>query len=302
MKIVKIKNIKKLDIVHDRYDITVLSTNNFFANGILIHNTSGIFSNIPVKMPIKLPLYNRFINFAHKKLAQLVEWLSKKVVDDYKIEYGNVYSSRGVIKNQYINKNVSSGFYKQDVWGDINDIISPYIDKGMTIYGEICGYLTNSNKMIQKGYDYGCKPGENFLMPYRITTVEEDGSKREWEVKEVYEWTVKLIEEHPELKDRIQPIIILYSGTLSDLYPELSIQNHWHENVLQSLKEDKKHFHMEEIDKSCKSAKVPFEGIVLRIDGDPVAEAFKLKSDRFFKRESEIINNGEVDMEMSENY
>lgn len=264
-----------------------------------LHGTSSVYANIPVKVPIKLSLYNRFINYSHKKLIQLVDWLSKKVVNNYKIEYGNVYSSRGVIKNQYINKNVTSGFYGTDVWGDINEIIKPYIEKGMTIYGEICGYLTNSNKMIQKGYDYGCKPGENFFMPYRITTTNEDGSKHEWEVKEVYDWTVKLISEHPELKDRIQPITILYEGTLSDLYPEISIQNHWHENVLEAMKNDKKHFHMEEIEKRCKSSKVPVEGVCIRLTNDPIAECFKLKSNAFFAREKKLIDTNEVDIEMS---
>ena len=182
---------------------------------------------------------------SHKKLTQLVDWLSKKVVPNYKIEYGDVYSSRGVIKNQYINEKVTTGFYGTDVWGDINEIIKPYIEKGMTVYGEICGYLTGSNKMIQKGYDYGCKIGENFFMPYRITTTNEDSTKREWEVSEVYDWTVKLISEHPELKDKIQPITILYNGSLSNLYPDISIQNHWHENVLEAMKNDKKHFYME---------------------------------------------------------
>ena len=299
MKIVKIKSIKKLDTIHDRYDLTVSSTNNFFANGILIHNTSAVYSNIPVKMPIKLPFHNKFINWVHKILTKFVNYLSTKVVPDYKIEYGNVYSSRGVIKNQFINKGVTSGYYKTDVWGDINEIIKPYIEKGMTIYGEICGYLTGSDKYIQKGYDYGCKIGENFFMPYRITTTEEDGTKREWEVQEVYDWTVKLIDEHPELKGRIRPITILYQGTLSKLYPDIDVTQHWHKNVLEAMKKDKEHFNMEELDKTCKSTKVPFEGVCVRISNDPIAECFKLKCERFFKHEKSAIDKGEIDIEMS---
>lgn len=298
MEIVKIRNIKKLDKKYDRYDLTVSSTNNFFANDILIHNTSGIFANIPVKKPIKLPLYNRFINYTHKKLVQLTEWLSKKVTLNYVVEYENVYSSRGVIKNQYINSKVTSGFYGTDVWAEINEILKDYIPQGMTVYGEICGYLSGSNKMIQKDYDYGCKTGTNFFMPYRITTMEKDGIKREWEVSEVYDWTEKLLSEHPELKDRVHSITILYEGTLSDLYPDVSIQNHWHENILQMMRNDKKHFYMECNDPVCKN-KVPYEGIVIRKNGDSIAEAFKLKSVAFFKREKATIDSGEVDMEMN---
>lgn len=37
----KIKSIKKRSSVEDRYDLSVESTGNFFANGILIHNSNG---------------------------------------------------------------------------------------------------------------------------------------------------------------------------------------------------------------------------------------------------------------------
>ena len=48
--------------------------------------------------------------------------------------------------------------------------------------------------------------------------------------------------------------------------------------------------------------KVPREGIVLRIDNDPLREAFKLKTVAFFEREQKLIDQGEVDGEMLEGY
>ena len=42
MEKVKLKKITKLEKKLDRYDLTISSTGNFFANGILIHNTSWI--------------------------------------------------------------------------------------------------------------------------------------------------------------------------------------------------------------------------------------------------------------------
>lgn len=48
MKYVKIKSIKKISVL-DRYDLTVNTTHNFFANNILIHNTSGISSYVLCK-------------------------------------------------------------------------------------------------------------------------------------------------------------------------------------------------------------------------------------------------------------
>ena len=65
------------------------------------------------------------------------------------------------------------------------------------------------------------------------------------------------------------------------------------------MKNDKKHFHMEEIEKRCKSSKVPVEGICIRLANDSIAECFKLKCNRFFKREKKLIDANEVDMEMT---
>lgn len=262
-----------------------------------LHGTSFICGKVHVKMPIRLPIHKWVWN----KFIDLTGFFKSKRIIDYKVEYGNVTSSRKVIKNQYINKDVKDGFYSVDVWSEYGDLIYPYLDEGMTLYGEICGYETGKDKWIQPQYDYGCDVGENFLMPYRITTTNEDGSKKEWNVQDVYDWTVKLITEHPELSNKIHPITVAYHGTLKDLYPDLSLTEHWHENLLERMRNDTKHFHMEKNCPLCKN-KVPFEGIVLRIDDDENVEAFKLKSYRFIEREKKAIDNGEVDMEMLNNY
>ena len=46
--------------------------------------------------------------------------------------------------------------------------------------------------------------------------------------------------------------------------------------------------------------KIPREGIVLRIDHDPIKEAFKLKTLKFLGKEAELIDMGEVDIEMTQ--
>lgn len=319
MKIVKIKNIKKLDKVYDRYDLTVGSTNNFFANGMLIHNTSAIFSNILVKNPIRFNIVQKMFNkHFHKKIKALHKAIKSKPYNKGKYleelnfykkrkpktfieKYDNIYSSRSVIKNEYINTDVTSGYYSTDIWGEYNKILAPYVEKGMSLYGEIVGYLTGSQSMIQKKYDYGCNEGENFFMPYRIVTKNENGVKKEWSITEIEKWTKKLIKEHPELKRNVRPITILYHGTLADLYPEIPVTDHWHENVLEALKKDKVHFNMEENEPLCKN-KVPREGFVLRIDDDKVPEAFKLKCLKFYNYEKGLIDKGEVDFEMSQGY
>ena len=136
-------------------------------------------------------------------------------------------------------------------------------------------------------------------MPYRITKELQDGKKYEWNVNEVKEWTERLIKDNAELKDKIEVIQILYHGRLKDLYPYIMLDEHWNENVFEALKNDKGHFGMELDEPLCKN-KVPREGIVLRIDNDEVAEAFKLKTDAFYSKEQKLIDKGEIDTELSE--
>ena len=264
---------------------------------VKIHGTSFVCGKVHVKTPIKLPFMRRMCN----KFIDLTGLFKKYRTIDYKVEYGNVTSSRNVIKNKYINKDVTDGYYSVDVWGEYGELIYPYLSEGMTLYGEIFGYLTNSTKMIQKQYDYGCEVGTNKLMPYRITTSLPDGGKYEWNVEEVKEWTEKLIKEHPEIADRIHVIDLLYHGTLTDLYPTLSLTEHWNENVLEELRNDKKHFGMEKNEPLCEN-KVPREGICIRIDDDETNENFKLKCQKFYDREKKLIDEGEVDVEMNNTY
>lgn len=206
-----------------------------------------------------------------------------------------------MIKNKYIKVSKKKGVWTggfNDIWEEYANLLRPYIPEGMTIYGEIFGYATGDTKMIQKGYDYGCKVGKNKFMPYRITTKECDGRIREWNVSEVYNWTVNLMNTAEELSPRIHPIDILWHGTLHELYPNIKLSEHWSSDVLEALKNEKR-FGMEMQEPMCVQT-VPREGIVLRIDDDLMREAFKLKTVAFFEREKKLIDQGEVDTEIVE--
>ena len=260
-----------------------------------IHGTSVICANIKVKNPIHLPFYQRWYN----NFVDNFECLKKYRITDFVEEYDNIYSSRSVIKNQFINENGNeNSYYKFDIWNEANEILKPFITDGMTIYGEICGYADNSP--IQGGYDYGCKPGEFFIMPYRIVT-NKDGKKTEWEVVDVHDWTKNIITKHPELANKIRPIQILYHGTLSNLYPDVKLDEHWHENILLKMMNDKEHFGMEELEPLCKN-KCYREGVVIRKYKDPLVEAFKLKCKNFLMKEASLYDKGEVDIEAQQEY
>lgn len=268
---------------------------------VKLHGTSFICGKLKVKQPIKLPFLKRLFN----KFVDATRLFKFMRITDYELVYGPVYASRNTIRNKYINENVGPGYYNSDVYSEYGDIVYPYLDDGMTVYGEICGYLTGSDSMIQKGYDYGCEKGENLLMFYRITTTNEDGTKREWEVTEVLEWTKQLIDRMSADGNvnagRIHPIDLLYHGTLEDLYPSIDTESHWHENVLEALKNDKEHFGMEENEPLCKE-EVPREGFCLRKVGDSRLECFKLKTTAFALKEALVYDSGAADIEAVEGY
>lgn len=283
------------------------------------HGTSFIGGNVLVRIPKQLTSIDRLRNHMleksirrlnkesrnvspyheKEKLGKRIQHLKERKMEEFRVGYGPVYSSRTVIRNPYSAHPVGKdGFYGQDIWSEYGELLKPYLDKGMSVYGEICGYLTGSEKMIQKNYDYGCKRGENFLMPYRISYKYEDGTKSEWNVEEVYGWTLNLVKEHPELAPRIKPITILYHGTLGDLYPGIPQDEHWGNAVLSAMANDTEHFGME-LDEPLCNNKVPREGICIRIDDDPIVECFKLKTLAFLKKESTEIDAGNVDIEMN---
>ena len=273
---------------------------------VKLHGTSIVIGKVHVKQPIKLPFFKRMFN----KFVDKTGLFRSSRITDYEVVYGPVYSSRTVIKNQYINKEVTPGFYGVDVWTEFGELIYPYLDEGMTVYGEICGYITGLETPIQKTYDYGCKPGENIIMFYRITTPTEVNGEtklREWEISEVYEWTMKLKErlyqdDKPLDGLRIHPIDILYHGTLEDLYPDLDPTNHWAANLLDAMKHDKEHFGMEENEPLCTEHQVPREGICIRKCGSSKPACYKLKTDAFFFGESIRMDAGDADIEMVEGY
>ena len=246
-----------------------------------VHGTAASFANILTNVPT-----NWFKRMWRKYIRH---------VDEYDQKYNLVYSSRTVIKNEFINpKQKPGGYYSDDVWGYWAKKLDGLIPQDCCIYCEIAGFTPNGSP-IQKGYDYGCTDiGEekSKLMVYRATK-----AGKELEISEVIEIGAMLKE---KLGDIIMPFPLLYHGTLHDLYPDVDVQDHWHENVLELLKTEKK-FKMEEMEPLCKN-KVPREGFVLRKANDPVSEAWKLKTDRFKFREASQIDAGEVDIEIQEGY
>lgn len=236
-------------------------------------------------------------NVLCKKQLNIKDRIAKKLgVSVIEKDYENVYASRTVIKNKYLNKEVGAGFYGVDIWGVVNEELKPYLEKGMTIYGEVVGYLPNSDRMIQKGYDYGCRKGEHKNFIYRVTSVNEDGVVHEWSMNQIQTWCKQ---------KGLNCVDVLYMGDVITLYSSFSIGANG--LVLDSsfdgnffVESLSKHF----LEKKCSKENFKIycnndvwdEGIVIRIEGGEI-ESYKLKSFGFLEGETKAIDNGEVNIE-----
>lgn len=244
-----------------------------------IHGTSGISAYVLCKK--ELNLFGK------------IKKLFKK--DYEELDYDYIYSSRTVVKNRYYNKNVGSGYYGVDVWGEADKYLRPYLEKGMTFYYEIVGYLPTGS-YIQKDYDYGCvtpkaneqyTPEKHFKVRiYRITLTNVDGKVHEFSAREVQQYCKT---------HGLTPVKELYYGYAKDLYPELDRSEHWHMNFIEALANDKERFYMEENSPSCTNT-VPNEGIVIKSE-NMRSEAFKLKCFNFLNKEQKELDKGETNVE-----
>lgn len=281
-------------------EIDRFKTDDEVSISVKLHGTSLVIGNILTLQPRWGGLYARIFNH----LPSFLQFTRHG--------YDVVYSSRSVIKNKYYNSKVSKGYYEEDVWGEYYNLLKPYIPEGYTIYGEIVGYVGGIAQMIQKGYDYGCAEGYNRLMIYRVSVTDpENGKRRELNIPEVQEFITSLrsrmaavCNSHEEAgsvcnegTDRLMDIPILYQGCLGDLYPEIADAPDWNARLLECFKSDRDRLGMEVDEPLCKG-KVPREGICIRIMNDPINECFKLKTLRFLGKEAELIDKGEVDIEL----
>lgn len=248
------------------------------------HGTSAVFSNVLVNKELTLK-------------EKIAKWFGVKVVDKV---YDNLYSSRSVLKNQYINKDQKEGgYYGEDIWGTVNKELDGKIEQGITIYGEIVGYLP-SGAMIQKDYDYGCKQrnildlpegtskvdvskimlySEHKFLVYRITYTKPDGNHIELSWQQIKDYCAK---------HSLETVRELYFGQ-SGLDGQDEVVR---ENFLLELQSQ--HLEMKCI--HCKND-VWAEGICVRIDGKTSYQTFKLKSKNFLERETKDLDKGEVSVE-----
>lgn len=262
------------DTVRIQNDKWAISPYDLISLSEKIHGTSGISAYVLCKK--KPTLINKI----------------KKWFGDPGIEYDYLYASRSVIKNATETTN-PGGYYDCDIWAEADKIIRPHLQKGMTIYYEIVGFLP-TGRYIQKNYDYGCVPpkeGEPFthekhfkVRVYRITMTNVDGYVHEFSAKEVQEWC--------KANDLI-PVTEYFYGYAKDLY-NIPVDDNWTDVFWDTMANDK-NFYMECNSPSC-SNKVPHEGLVIKKE-DMKSRAWKLKCFAFLNGEQKELDAGEENIE-----
>lgn len=148
-----------------------------------LHGTSFILGRVLTKKKTQQGIIGRW-------WTNLTSWWNKRDTSPFTIDYGDVYSSRTVIRNKYSDapKTRQELVEGNDIYGIAYVDYKSLLENGYTIYGELVGYMP-SGKAIQsmggKDYDYGCvKPnGDSFLAGvhykfyiYNITYTNQTGN------------------------------------------------------------------------------------------------------------------------------
>ena len=240
-----------------------------------MHGTSGISSYILCK----------------KKLNWIEKLLSKLNINIKTEIYDYIYSSRKVIKNEELNPNAQH-YYSEDIWGIAHNEVKEFLQKGMTFYYEIVGFLPNGGA-IQKDYDYGCEVTKHAIYIYRITSTNVDGKVIEFSAKQVQDFCKK---------NGLNAVPELYYGYAKGFTGIMPIKQEGNNIYLEDLESWRNHFlsaikiNYNEKDCFMCNTEVPEEGCVIRIDGLEF-EAYKQKSERFYARETVLLDKGESNIE-----
>jgi hypothetical protein len=261
-----------------RKNIHKLNLNDIISLHYKKHGTSVVVGNVLVKKPLKL-------------YEKVLQYLGVNVIDT---EYDIVYSSRKVVKNQYLNPNVTDGYYGEYIWGVVAKRVSNLIPKGWTLYGEIIGF-TAGGSYIQKGFDYGCNSGEHKFYVYKISVTNQDGSVIYLTDKQIEEWCEKvglLYKDTFIYYGFVDGIFESKDFTDWDILHRTEERDNWRETLLDYLE-----YKYNEKDCYMCVNKVPEEGIILRVERLESYEAYKLKSKRFIFMESEAQETDEVNLE-----
>jgi len=289
MKEVKIKSIKRIPR-EDRYDLTVSSTSNFFANGILIHNTSGRTGHVLMERDLKW----------HEKLAKR---LKVNIADK---EWIYLNGTRRVVMHEDKEKD-KNPFHDPTIRDKAYKLFKDNLRKGETVFYEIVGYEStgatimpsvDTTKMNDKEftkkygklmtYSYGCESKFCEVYIYRMTMTNEDGLSID------YSWN-DLVKRASELGVKVVPHI--RTLTLKELKAIGTSEGRTYNDDRDILDEFEKLVEKYASGPSILDPNHIKEGVCVRIEGGIDNRTFKFKSFEFKVLEEIVKDSGVIDAE-----
>lgn len=239
--------------------------------------------------------------YSYTKVVRKAETLWDKVKDFFgmyqEANWEYIAGTRNV--TLYEDQADKEGFHGSEQYRfDVLDMLKPYMEKGMTIYGEIAGWANGrpimathstsalKDKAFKKKYgdvvtyNYGCFEGGMRFHVYRISMTNEDGIEIDLTDDQVKKWC--------EDRGFLAPVRVcepfIYRG--DDLAKDQL------KNLVEELTERPDVLTEDFIDPSHIS-----EGVIIRVDkGTPVPVFYKNKSYAFRVLEG-IAKENEVDLE-----
>lgn len=311
------------DTAHLERNAHLIDPDDVITETVKVHGTSVILGNLPVRRPLK------WWEKAIRKIGIKVNdrefggiYSTRRVIQN---KFINPKASRtNEVGNEY-----------QAVNADFIEFLTPGMTVYGEIVGyKPSGKPIQAPKGID--HDYGCKPGEYKFMPYRITETDSEGNPTEWSVLDVMGWTTTVRAQLPDAeKAKIMDMVLLYHGKAGDQYGLYSkikaetteaeynqavhdfvhaegyagylpkrletfndyVKNKWRVAWVEAMRADKEGLGFELHEPLCRHPKAPREGIVVRIDGDPEARAWKLKTQAHAALAQKAKDAGEVDAE-----
>lgn len=180
---------------------------------------------------------------------------------------------------------------------DILEMLKPYLEKGMTVYGEIAGFANGSPIMgthatsalkdkaftkkygKQITYKYGCTEDTLRFHVYRISITTEEGSELDFTDQQVMQWC--------ENRDILPPLEVVPPYIHDGNYAALNL-------LVEALTETPENLTEDRIDPSHVS-----EGIVIRVDYRGMVPKFYKNKSYAFKVLEGIAHDTQVDYEAS---
>lgn len=182
--------LKHVDTAQFRHKLQTIEKGSLISIQAKVHGTSARYAKMDVDVSHKLNWVQRQLN----KLGNFFPTTEEQFV----------VGTRNVILND---PEKESFHGKEQFRFDVLEVLKPYLEKNMTVYGEIAGYANGKPIMAAhdiKGlkdkkftkkygkepmiYKYGCPEGEIRFHIYRITVATEEGKTVDFTQQQIVKW------------------------------------------------------------------------------------------------------------------